>query len=84
MSRPAEGDLSGWRTLESVTEESQSRETGAAVPQWEGDCEDGGEWEGGFLAGGRTAQAMTADLGHGEAEDRTGLGTWFCSFLVPQ
>lgn len=46
------------------------------MPQWEGDCEDEGEWEGGFLAGEPrgTAQAKTADLGHGEAGDRTGWG----------
>lgn len=52
---------------------------GAAGPQWEGDCEDQGEWEGGFLAQERrgTAQAVTVDLGHGQAEDRTG---WECGF----
>lgn len=53
---------------------------GAALPQWEGDCEDYEcEWEGSFLAQERrgTAQAATVDLGHGQAEDRTG---WECGF----
>lgn len=55
---------------------------GAAVPQWEGDCEDEGEWEGGFLAGERRgmAQATTVDLGQGEAEDRTGWERGFAHF----
>lgn len=78
-----EGALSGWRALESVIEESQSRRSGMGGLQWgRGHCRHRGWFWGGFLAGEQrgAAQAATADLRHGEADERTGWKQGFAHF----